>query len=92
MSHPGIFAERVERGACPECDEFRCLCDREDSEPVPAAHQNDLNCWVNADTGRIITEAKAKGLLGHRGKTHAEKCKCTDCIDYQNSEPPEDLE
>jgi hypothetical protein len=86
MSHPGIFAEQVDRGFCPECGEWRCECNGE--EPIYAAHQNRLDAWVNADTGRIITEAQAKDLLGRSGRAHADKCKCRDCEEYRNAEDP----
>ena len=48
-------------------------------EEIPAAYQNRMDAWVNADTGRIITEAEARKLLGPRGQYHADKCRCDEC-------------
>jgi len=49
-------------------------CD-DSPEEIPACHQNAMDAWVNADTGRIISAAEANKLRG----AHADKCRCLDC-------------
>lgn len=50
-------------------------------EPIPAAYQNALDAWVDADTGKIITRLHALEMLGPWKNQHAEKCECVKCAE-----------
>lgn len=77
MTHPGIFAEQCERGLCPECLEWACICDQEENENpvIPVAEMNEAGDWVNNNTGEVITQRQAFEMDGY----HADKCECRIC-------------
>jgi hypothetical protein len=58
----GLFHEKVERGLCPECAEWRCQCDQE-VEPVAVYCGRLLGGeWREVATGRIVSAKRAEEL------------------------------